>query len=261
MKIALVSLNQKWENKEANIERCKVLIKNAKSKNADLVIFPEMTLTGYSMNIDYLCEDANDSESIKFFSNISFENKIAIISGIVLENFNKPGNALLAFSNKGIELARYFKIHPFSLSKEDSLFQAGNKLVKLKMNDFNFGFTICYDLRFPELYSALSNDCDVIVNIASWPKKRVMHWNTLLKARAIENQVYLIGVNRIGVDGNGLEYESSSHVVNPDGEYLEPIYSEIELDIYEIDRNKLLKYRSKFCSRNDRKLGFYRSII
>lgn len=261
MRIALASLNQKWENKEANIQRCKVLTKNAKSKNADLVIFPEMTLTGYTMNIGYSSEQIDSSKSVKFFSDIALENNIKVIAGVVLKSSNKPKNALLTFSNNGITLAKYYKIHLFSPSNEDNLFQPGNKLVKLKMNDFNFGFSICYDLRFPELYSALATDCDVIVNIANWPKKRIMHWKTLLKARAIENQVYLIGVNRVGLDGNGIEYDSSSGIVNPDGDFIEPVYTETELDIYEIDKKKILDCRKNLFSRSDRKNLFYRSII
>ena len=123
------------------------------------------------------------------------------------------------------------------------------------------GVTICYDLRFPEIYSALGAKSDLIVNIANWPTKRIEHWTTLLRARAIENQVYIAGVNRIGTDQNSLEYVKSSIAVNPNGEILKPIYSEKELDIYEIDKDVLSEFKTRFSTTQDRNPAFYKSIL
>jgi len=121
--------------------------------------------------------------------------------------------------------------------------------------------TICYDLRFPELYSTLAKDCDLVVNIANWPQRRVAHWRRLLQARAIENQVFMVGVNRTGTDGNGFVYERSSGVVNPNGEFLSPGATAGEVDWYEVRRQELLDFRQGFSTRQDRRSDFYREVI
>jgi omega-amidase len=261
LKVALVSFNQKWEDKAYNMQRCAALTASAAACGADLVIFPEMTLTGFTMNTGISVEDPKQSSSLAAFSTLAKEQGISLVVGLVLSNGGKPANTLVAFSGEGSEQARYVKIHPFSFAHEDRFFQAGNSLAKMRMSEFSLGFSICYDLRFPELYSALAKDCEVLVNIANWPKQRIKHWRTLLQARAIENQDYVIGVNRIGIDGNGLEYERSSMVVNANGEIIKPILSEGEMDIYEISREELFEYRRGFSTQQDRLPDLYRKII
>jgi predicted amidohydrolase len=123
------------------------------------------------------------------------------------------------------------------------------------------GFSICYDLRFPELYSALAKDCDVLVNIANWPKHRLQQWKALLQARAIENQAYMIGVNRVGTDANGLEYEPSSMIFDANGERLEPIATEGEIDLFELSLQSLEVFRSNFSTKQDRQPELYRALI
>jgi predicted amidohydrolase len=123
------------------------------------------------------------------------------------------------------------------------------------------GLTICYDLRFPEIHSALGKQCDLIINIANWPAKRIDHWNTLLKARAIENQLFMIGVNRIGIDDKGIEYVKSSQVINPNGELLSPVLSEVELDFFDINTEFTSKFRQTFSTTQDRKSDLYKSIL
>ncbi len=261
MKIALVSLNQKWEDKKANLQRCAELTKKAKLVGAELIIFPEMTLTGFSMNTTSSEEDAENSPTIKAFSEMASLNQISVFAGVVLKSESKPSNVFITFSADGKEQTRYAKIHPFSFAKENEYFKSGSWLAKIAMSEFTFGLSICYDLRFPELYSALANDCDVLVNIANWPKRRVDHWRTLLKARAIENQVFVIGVNRVGIDANGLEYEHSSLIANSNGEFLQPFLSESEIDVYEISKQDLIDFRKSFSTRQDRRSEFYRELI
>ena len=123
------------------------------------------------------------------------------------------------------------------------------------------GLTICYDLRFPELYSALGAGSDLIVNIANWPAKRLDHWNTLLRARAIENQIFIVGVNRTGKDMNGLEYVQSSVIINSNGEVLRPFFSEGALDIFDVDTDFTKVLKQNFSSTKDRNLDFYKSIL
>ncbi len=261
MKVALISLDQKWEDKAYNQKRCAELAGRASALGAELVVFPEMTLTGFTMNTHMVAEPADASESVRAFGDLAMALGLWFVAGVVLRAGDKAANTLVAFSPKGEELARYIKIHPFSFAGEDKHFQPGRMLAKMQLPEFKAGFSICYDLRFPELYSALAKDCDVLVNIANWPKRRVKHWKTLLQARAIESQAYVIGVNRIGVDGNGLEYEHSSVIVDPNGDFLDPIASEGELDIYDMSRQTLDAFRSSFSTRHDRLPVLYKEVI
>lgn len=261
MKVALISLDQQWEDKAANLQRCNLLAQKSASLGAKIVIFPEMTLTGFTMNTEKIAENPDASESIANLADIARKNKVIVVAGVVLKSGSKAANTLVAFEIDGVEQARYTKIHPFSLAGENEHFNAGKTLQKMPVFDFLAGFTICYDLRFPELYSALARDCNLIINIANWPKRRIQHWRTLLQARAIENQVFIIGVNRTGVDGNALEYEPSSMVVNPNGEIQQPTISDGEIDIYELNRDDLDSFLRAFTTRQDRKPELYRSLI
>lgn len=221
-----------------------------------------MTLTGFSFNTAQIAEPQTASATIETFSALAGKHHIAIVAGVVLNgDGGKCLNTLLAFSKDGTEQARYIKIHPFSFAGENEFFDSGNHLATMDMGGLKLGFTICYDLRFPELYSALAKDCHVLVNIANWPKKRIHHWHTLLEARAIENQVFMIGVNRIGEDKNQLQYEKSSCVISPDGYPVEALLSEDEVGIYEIELQALENFRCQFSTRHDRLPNLYKSLL
>jgi predicted amidohydrolase len=155
----------------------------------------------------------------------------------------------------------YCKIHSFTFAGEDEFFNGGNEICIVKLASATLGLTVCYDLRFPEIYSALGKQCKLIINIANWPARRVDHWNALLKARAIENQLFVLGVNRTGLDAKGLEYVKSSQVINPNGELITPLVSEDELDIFDIDTEFVGKFRQTFSTTQDRKPALYKSIL
>jgi len=260
MKLATVSLNQIWENKKANLKFCEDYIVRASQSGVELIIFPEMTLTGFSININETSEIEENSETIVKFKDLAKQYKIAILFGVVIKNNDKALNKSIFIDNNGNILGKYSKIHPFSFSGEDKYFNAGDKLSIIEYQNHKIGLTICYDLRFPELYSAYAKECDVIVNIANWPKKRINHWNILLKARAIENQLFIIGVNRIGIDGNNLEYQESSNIFDTNGKVVE--FQEKEsMKIYEIDKSYTKEFKDKFNTTNDRKIEFYKGIL
>lgn len=261
MKIALVSLNQVWEDKSANKVLCYNFIQKAVSHQVDLVIFPEMTLTGFSMAIEKTAENFEDSESLDWFRSIAVKFSINIIFGVVFSYKNRVKNHLILLNKKGEILGNYEKIHPFSYSDENLYFVGGDELVISDFYSTKLGFTICYDLRFPELFQGLSKDCEVIINIANWPKGRIDHWRTLLKARAIENQVFMIGVNRTGIDGNNIEYEKSSMIFTPNGDKLEPVYSNELITIFEFEPLDVIGIRNNFPVKNDRRIAFYKSIL
>ncbi|WP_446787824.1 nitrilase-related carbon-nitrogen hydrolase [Macellibacteroides fermentans] len=263
MKIALVSLNQTWENKKDN--RLKVLkcLQSISHEKIDLIVFPEMTLTGFTMNGIKFEEELITSETIEFFHKCAYNNSAYIVFGLILKNGNLRTNNLIMISpeKERVIVANYSKIHPFSFAQEDKNYMCGDKLISANLNNTNIGFSICYDLRFPEIFQGLSKDNDIIINIANWPSKRQMHWDILSRARAIENQVFFIGVNRTGIDGMGLEYNKSSIIVSPDGELVKPISSFEEVDIYDIDINYTTICRNNFPIKNDRKIDFYKSIL
>jgi omega-amidase len=261
MLIALASLNQAWEDKSVNLEYCREFFRKAKSYNAKLIIFPEMTLTGFSTSISEIAEEAKNSPTVESFRLLASEHEIGVIFGVVFKENERATNNAFLLGDAGELLGKYQKIHPFSFSGEDRYFDGGKEILSVNFEALRLGITICYDLRFPEVYSALGTNTDVIVNIANWPEKRIEHWFTLLRARAIENQIFIVGVNRIGADPNGHRYVKSSVVINPNGEALQPIHTEQELDIYEVDKSVVSDFRSCFSTTQDRNPDFYKSIL
>jgi omega-amidase len=261
MLIALASLNQSWENKAENLSACIELFKKAKLIGAQLIIFPEMTLTGFSMNIGVTAEEQAASPTVKSFSELSNKFGIGAIYGVVFTRNLRATNNAIFCDKSGETIGVYEKIHPFSFSGEDKYFDGGEEILSVDFGLLKIGITICYDLRFPEIYSALAVKSDLIVNIANWPATRMEHWITLLKARAIENQVFIAGVNRTGVDQNGLNYTKSSIVVNPNGEVLEPKLAAGDLDLYDIDKSSVTELKSRFFTTQDRKPDLYKSIL
>ena len=261
MLVALASLNQIWENKEANLDACKELLLKSKIYGVDLIIFPEMTLTGFSTNISITGESKEASPTLESFLELSKKFGMGVIFGVTFLEGAKGTNNAIFLDKSGTTLGSYQKIHPFSLAGEDKCFTAGNKIVFVDFESLIIGITICYDLRFPELYSALGAKAELIINIANWPTNRIDHWTTLLRARAIENQVYLAGINRIGVDGNNLCYTRSSILVDPKGQILEPIYTQGELDVYDLDRESFLDHRREFSTTQDRLPQLYKNFL
>lgn len=251
MKTALISFNQIWEDKRGNLNKCKDIVRVCKNYNMELIIFPEMTLTGFTNNIK-LAEEVQNSQSINEFQKLARKYGTAIIFGVILKENDKAKNCAVFINKEGEIVDIYTKIHPFSFANEDKYFKAGDKIVKTDFENIKIGLSICYDLRFCNLYS-LMDDCDIIVNIANWPAKRIEHWDTLLKARAIENQTYIIGVNRIGLDGNNLEYIESSKVFNANGNELKFERISTEIKIYDIDMEWNRKFREKFNTVRDKK--------
>ena len=262
MKVALVSLNQSWENKAENKQKVgeTLALIAEHCTNTDLVVYPEMTLTGFTMESQKVKEDELSSETITFFKEQAKKYKVSIAFGVVLSKGEKATNNLVVVSEQGV-LATYAKIHPFSYAGENDYYQAGDELKKLTIGGATIGLTTCYDLRFPELYQAYSKDCSVILNIANWPERRVSHWRALNKARAIENQVFMIAVNRIGTDGKGLQYVFSSHIVSPYGEELKGTSLSEEVVVYDLNLEEVAQYRAEFPVKNDRKITLYKEIL
>ena len=217
LKIGLVQYAPVWENKAESIEKIKILVD--KISEIDLLIFPEMTLTGFTMKSDKFTEEL-EGASYLFFSSLAKEKKFAVMYGFIEKGRRKNFNTMVHLNNQGKIIATYRKIHPFSYSKENIFYGKGKEVVITKVKGVKIGLSICYDLRFPELYRYYAKEkVDMIVDIANWPDTRIEHWRTLLKARAIENQCYVAGVNRVG-DDRKLHYNGFSSVFDPMGKEL-----------------------------------------
>jgi predicted amidohydrolase len=260
MKIGIVSLEQVWENKEENKSLCKKEVEKAVEANLDLIIFPEMTLTGFSMDPLKISEELKTSPTIEFFKTLATNYKIGIVFGVCLIEPIGNTNCAIYVSNIGIVEAIYRKTHPFTFAQEDKHFSPGNEIVMFQLNGFNIGLSICYDLRFPELYRLYTDSCQMVINIANWPERRVDHWNTLLKARAIENQYVVVGVNRTGMDGNQLKYKESSNVYLPDGNNPELLFVNNALKAFELDSDVVTNYRESFPVIQDRRKDLYKKL-
>lgn len=242
IKIGLVQYAPVWENKAESIEKIKTLVNEVSI--IDLLIFPEMTLTGFTMKSDKFTEDLTGA-SFLFFSSLAKEKKCAVMYGVIEKGKRKNFNTLVHLNNQGKIITTYRKIHPFSYSKENIFYGKGKEIITTKVKGLRIGLSICYDLRFPELYRFHAKEkVHLIVDIANWPDTRIEHWRALLKARAIENQCYTIGVNRVGDDPK-LHYNGFSSVFDPMGNEIVSVGNEEKIIIAEIDRNYVNDVRKK----------------
>ncbi|QGU95470.1 carbon-nitrogen family hydrolase [Clostridium bovifaecis] len=258
MRLALGQIDVYWEDKERNKEKCEQFISKAKEEKADIVIFPEMTLTGFSQNVEKIGEV--DLDTVQWFRNQSIKHSIYTCFGYVEKDNLKGKNKLAVISPEGKEVCSYTKIHPFSYGGEDKFYHKGEDISLFNIMENYIAPLICYDLRFPELFQAVSKKAELVIIIANWPKSRREAWMTLLKARAIENQCYIAGVNRVGY-GDGLEYSGDSMIISPKGEILASSNEKEELIICDIDMSQVEKVRRRFPFKRDRREELYKEMF
>ncbi len=258
MKLALAQMDIVWEDPATNLNTIKGLISDAKNKACDLIVFPEMATTGFSMDAGKVAE-AKSGSSVVAITGFCVEYNINILIGLSLkEDGEKKGaNTALFLDRSGEIKSDFTKLHPFSFAGEDKYYRSGEKAVLFKVDDVNASVFICYDLRFPEEFRSVANSVQVIFVIANWPASRIKHWTALLKARAIENQTFVVGVNRVGSDGNDLVYNGQSIIIGPDGEVIKAAGTTEELLVGEIDASSvaILRNRLPFLAdmKNDRR--------
>ena len=252
MKIGIVQFSQRWEKPEENIETIERLVKESGAEY-DLLIFPEMTLTGFTMHSEQFAEEI-DGIATTFFIGLAARLKKHVFAGIIEKDGDKIFNSLVHFNEKGVIAARYRKIHPYTRAKEDKCYAAGEEMVITKIGDVKIGLTICYDLRFPELYRKIcKSGIDMFINIANWPVPRIEHWKTLLKARAIENQCFVAGCNRTGSDPKN-EYNGCSAVYDPMGDELLLTDEAEGIFVADADTSRVNEVRSTLPFLNDMKM-------
>lgn len=258
MKVGLTQMDIIWEDKEKNMQRAEKIIGQAAGQGVELLIFPEMTLTGFTMNTSYAGEEMLFSPTLRFFKEQSVKHHLAIAFGFV-EDFGEEYYNKLMIVYNGRIVYDYDKIHPFNFGEEGKHYIGGHEVKSIALGSLQVAGFVCYDLRFPEIFQAISDEADMIIVIANWPKERILHWETLLRARAIENQCYIVGVNRIG-RGNDLEYIESSMAFDPMGERLTKAHSKAELMVVDIYKKEVIKCRQQYPFRLDRQVDFYDAL-
>ena len=252
MKAALIQYSPKWEEPEENILKLNNILGKQLS-DEDIIIFPEMTLTGFTMSSKKFAEEW-DGIGTNYFIEVAKKFKKHIFAGIIEKDNGKIYNSLFHIDKNGIIAARYRKMHPYSCSKEDHYYSAGEETVTTKIDQTKIGLTICYDLRFPELYRKYVKDgAEIIINIANWPVQRIEHYKVLLRAHAIINQCFVIGVNRVGDDPYN-KYPGCSAVFNPMGEKIILVANEEKLISAQLDIDKVKQTRDNLPFLQDMKL-------
>jgi predicted amidohydrolase len=248
MKIALIQSSLFWENPKANRNQFEEKI-NAISESVDLIVLPEMFTSGFTMKPNGVAETIQ-GETITWLTNLAKTKNTAIIGSLVIKENDNFYNRLVFVFLSG-EIQFYDKRHLFTLAGEDEVYTAGNKKLIIEYKGWKICPLVCYDLRFP-VFSRNTENYDLLIYVANWPKTRINAWNALLKARAIENMSYVIGVNRIGEDDNKFQYNGNSQVVNFLGDYvLEPV-EENNIFIVELNKAELLLGRDKLKFLDDR---------
>lgn len=215
LKVSLVQYDISWENSPANLNRLERILNEI--HGSDLVVLPEMFNTGFSMNPRAIAQSEAD-QAVEWLKKKSVSLDATLITSVAIKEGDKFYNRLLVVS-EGRIAARYDKRNCFSLAGEDKHYSAGTQNITFEIKGWKIKPLVCYDLRFP-LWCYNREEADVMIFVANWPESRVMHWDTLLKARAIENQAFIIGVNRIGMDGNNNRYNGHSTIISPFGNYL-----------------------------------------
>ncbi|MBN2802713.1 MAG: hypothetical protein JXR91_06440 [Deltaproteobacteria bacterium] len=243
MKLGCAQMHVNFENIDANLENAKELIFQAKRNKVDTVIFPEMFATGFTLNTK-IAQGENDS-ILRFLKQEAVDNKINIIAGYMSAATLRPFNSAVAIDRKGEIIARYSKINLFKPQNEHNVLSAGGSTVVFDLEGVNISLFICFDLRFPNIYREVAKQSDVMITIAAWPLERQQHFETLLEARAIENQCYSIGVNQVGVC-NGVEYGGGSAFISPKGVPLVRKYSDEGIAFANIDTDKVELTRRAF---------------
>ncbi len=250
--VTIIQTNLSWENKKANLDMLQQKIESI-SEKTEVVILPEMFSTGFSMKPEKFAEKMNGT-AINWMKKISSEKKIILTGSLIIEENKKYFNRLIWMLPNG-NFGTYDKRHLFAYGNEHTQYSQGSKRLIASVKGWKINLQVCYDLRFPawarQSFSSSSieekkPEYDVLIYVANWPERRINAWKILLQARAIENQCYCIGVNRVGDDGNGIYHSGDSMIIDPLGEILYHKSNEEDVFTYTLQKKKLDEVREKF---------------
>jgi omega-amidase len=263
--ITLIQTDLHWEDKQANLDMLSKKIESIKEKT-EVIILPEMFSTGFSMNTELLAENMN-GETIQWMKKISAEKNSVLTGSIIIEDSSTNDRGDKRYFNRLIwmlpngDYGYYDKRHLFAYGDEHSHYHAGNKRLIASVKGWKINLLVCYDLRFPVWSrqsllsfgpdshregSGVRSEYDLLIYVANWPQRRNHAWKTLLQARALENQCYVAGVNRVGDDVKGIHYSGDSMIVDPLGEILYEKENEEAIFTYTLEKEKLHDVREKF---------------
>lgn len=249
LSVALIQTDLIWENAEENRRSLNDKI-NAVSDGVDLIVLPEMFTSGFTMNASAVAETM-DGATMTWLKTKAKEKQAAIIGSLVISEKDKFYNRLVCVEPTGA-VSQYDKRHTFTLAGEHKVYTAGREKVIINYRGWKICPLICYDLRFP-VWARNVEDYDLLLYVANWPKIRTNAWDALLKARAIENMAYCIGVNRVGLDGNNYEYIGHSGAYDVLGHRMDTIPENKEAtEIVVLEKEHITTYREKLGFLNDR---------
>lgn len=249
--VALIQTSLVWENPDQNRQELSDKI-NAITASVDLIILPEMFTSGFTMNASTVAEHM-DGPTITWLKQHAKHKEAAIIGSLVISEYENYYNRLVCVEPTG-QITQYDKRHTFTLAGEHKVYTAGTEKIIFNFRDWAICPLICYDLRFP-VWARNSENYDVLLYVANWPKPRINAWDALLKARAIENMCYCIGVNRVGLDGGNYEYPGHSSAYDVLGNRIDSIEPNKEMtQIIVLKKDHIKTYRERLNFLNDRDL-------
>ncbi len=243
--VTIVQTHLHWEDKTTNLQMLEEKIKSIKG-TTQLVVLPEMFSTGFSMRPAAMAEPMSGT-TINWMKRVAAENKLILTGSVIIEEEGNYFNRLVWMLPSG-QYGVYDKRHLFAFAGEDAHYTAGTKRLIASVNGWKINLQVCYDLRFPvwaRQTPADEPEYDLLVYVANWPERRNHAWKTLLQARAIENQCYVVGVNRVGKDGNAIYHSGDSCIIDPMGEIIFQQAHEEVVHTLTLQKENLTMLRSK----------------
>ena len=242
LRVALGEYDTGWHDPSTSLARAATVVRDAARSGAGLVVLPEMCTTGFTM--DAAQAEPLDGESVRGLSGIAREAQVMVLAGVAAREGTgteeRAVNTALLFDAHGDRQAVYRKQRVFTYAGEDMVYTPGRESSVVSVGGVRIALFVCYDLRFPELFRAVARDVDAMIVIANWPAARRPHWDLLTRARAIENQCYVVAVNRVGT-GGGLVYDGGSVAYDPWGERLMP-----DAGIVTIETERVRRVRAEY---------------
>jgi len=261
MKIGCIQLNVRFGKVDENYERAEQFIREAASKGAEIVVLPEMWNTGFALEKLPELADKEGVRTKEFLTSLAKELGVHIVGGsVAIEREGKFFNTMYTVNKEGELLTEYSKAHLFRLMNEEKFLEAGDQMNRFALDDVEAGAVICYEIRFPEWVRAHAlAGAKVLFVSAQWPTPRIDHWKTLLQARAIENQCFIVAVNRIS--NKPENFNGQSMIIEPWGEVLWTGAEDEELAIIDVDFSKVDEIRTRIPVYDDRRPGLYSGVV
>ena len=233
LKITVFQAYLFWENVDKNLQNLKLRISGGVREKTDLIVLPEMFNTGFTMNTSQLAEEM-DGKTMQWLTKIASTYDCVVTGSLIIKDKENCYNRMIWMLPNG-EYQYYDKHHLFGLGDEDKNFKPGIEQIIVKLKGWKIRLAVCYDLRFPVWLRNKNEEYDILLIVASWPDKRSSHWRTLIHARAVENQCYVIAVNRVGHDGNQIYHSGHSMCIDPYGNTI--YYKPEDEDLYTFSIN------------------------